>query len=84
LSCDRLRSSKRIWRVDSEACLPPRSSDGEEIYDLNTIANYDPDIIPFIESPVGAAFERDQASGQFLAVEFFPDDPDFRFTRYVF
>ncbi|WP_219623785.1 DUF2185 domain-containing protein, partial [Vibrio parahaemolyticus] len=29
-----------------------------EIYDVNTIANYDPDIIPFLDAPVGSAFER--------------------------
>jgi hypothetical protein len=29
------------------------------MYDINTIANYDADIIPFIESPVGTEVERD-------------------------
>ncbi|HDY7531136.1 TPA: DUF2185 domain-containing protein [Vibrio vulnificus] len=29
-----------------------------EIYDLNTIANYEPDIIPFLDAPVGSVFER--------------------------
>lgn len=29
-----------------------------EIYDVNTIANYDPDIIPFLNAPIGSAFER--------------------------
>ena len=28
------------------------------MYDLNTIANYDPDIIPFIELPIGTECER--------------------------
>ena len=28
------------------------------IYEVNTIANYDPDIIPFLNSPVGSAFAR--------------------------
>jgi hypothetical protein len=39
------------------------------IYDVNTIANYDPDIIPFLDAPVGAAFERSEGSGPFVAVE---------------
>ena len=29
-----------------------------EIYDVNTIANYDSDIIPYLESPFGSAFGR--------------------------
>ena len=28
------------------------------IYDVNTIANYDPSIIPYLESPIGSAFGR--------------------------
>ena len=32
------------------------------IYDVNTIANYDPDIIPLLDAPVGSAFIR-TASG---------------------
>lgn len=43
------------------------------IYDVNTIANYDPDIVPFLDSPFGRAFERDPM-GAFVEVEFEPDD----------
>jgi len=39
--------------------------DNLALYDVNTIANYDPDIAIFIESPAGSAFERD-ASGLFV------------------
>jgi hypothetical protein len=28
------------------------------LYDVNTIANYDPDIVPFLDAPIGSAFER--------------------------
>jgi hypothetical protein len=28
------------------------------IYDVNTIANYDPEIIPLLDAPVGSAFSR--------------------------
>lgn len=28
------------------------------VYDVNTIANYDPDIIPFLDAPPGSEFER--------------------------
>jgi hypothetical protein len=31
------------------------------LHDVNTIANYDPAIIPFLDAPVGAAFERPSA-----------------------
>jgi hypothetical protein len=33
------------------------------VYDVNTIANYDPDIIPLLGAPPGSAFERESASG---------------------
>lgn len=29
-----------------------------DIYDVNTIANYDPEIIPFLDAPAGSAFLR--------------------------
>ena len=35
------------------------------IYDVNTIANYDPEIIPFLDASVGSAFERDRQTGRF-------------------
>lgn len=49
-------------------------SRNHSIYDVNTIANYDPDIIPFIEAPVGSAFERDVESGLFVPVKFSTDE----------
>jgi hypothetical protein len=42
------------------------------VYDVNTIANYDPQIIPLLDAPVGSAFERDPDSGQFVEVDFQP------------
>ncbi len=45
-----------------------------EIYDVNTIANYDPEIIPLLDSPIGSAFERDRKTGKFVAVDFEPED----------
>ena len=38
------------------------------IYDVNTIANYDPDIIPFLDAPVGSTFERG-VGGKLIPVE---------------
>ena len=37
--------------------------DNFAIYDVNTIANYDPDIIEFLEAPPGCAFERPGGKG---------------------
>jgi hypothetical protein len=44
------------------------------LYDVNTIANYDPGIIPLLDSPIGSAFGRGE-NGEFLAEEM-PSDPD--------
>jgi hypothetical protein len=41
------------------------------IFNVNTIANYDPDIIPLLDSPVGSAFERKDGEGQLVPVEDF-------------
>jgi hypothetical protein len=40
-----------------------------DLYDVNTIANYDPEIIPYLNEPIGSAFERDAVSGSFRKVE---------------
>ncbi len=39
-------------------------------YDVNTLCNYDTDIIPFLKSPVGSAFARDPMTGKLDPVEF--------------
>ena len=41
------------------------------MYDVNTIANYDPEIIPFLNAPVGSAFERKDGTGPFAEVHDF-------------
>ena len=40
------------------------------LYDVDTIANYDPDIIPHLDAPAFSAFERDAGSGGFVPVGF--------------
>jgi hypothetical protein len=37
-------------------------------YDVNTIANYDPEIIPHLDAPLGSAFARESDSGRFMPV----------------
>ena len=44
------------------------------LYDVNTVANYDPDIVPLLGAPTGSAFER-SPSGQFVAIPM-PSDLD--------
>lgn len=39
-----------------------------EIYDVNTIANYDPEIIMHLSAPIGSAFSRAE-NGEFIAEE---------------
>jgi hypothetical protein len=43
------------------------------IYDVNTIANYSPDIAPLLDAPVGSAFERDRVSGDLVETDM-PED----------
>jgi hypothetical protein len=43
-----------------------------KIYDVNTIANYSPDIVPLINSPYGTAFGRDPDTGKLVKEEFHP------------
>ncbi len=45
-----------------------------EIYSVNTIANYDPAIIPYLDSPTGTALVR---SGDEFVVEVLPEDEDY-------
>jgi hypothetical protein len=40
------------------------------IYNVNTIANYDPAIIPHLDAPVFSAFERFPDTNEFVAVPF--------------
>lgn len=42
-------------------------SDHHGVYDVNTIANYDIDIVPFLNAGYGSEFERDD-DGQFQSV----------------
>jgi hypothetical protein len=44
------------------------NSDNHAIYAVNTFANYDPSIIPLLASPIGSAFERLEAGGDFIVI----------------
>jgi hypothetical protein len=43
--------------------------DNHAIYDVNTIANYDPSIIAFLDAPIGSVFEKTSESERFVAVK---------------
>ena len=61
------------WRFFSGTESPEYLDDpaNTTIYDVNTIANYDPSIIPLLDSPVGSAFEkRGLFVKKFVAVPF--------------
>ncbi|MEM8642317.1 MAG: DUF2185 domain-containing protein [Cyanobacteria bacterium P01_G01_bin.54] len=45
------------------------------VYAINTIANSDHDILPFLTAPLGSAFTRYPETGKFVAVES-PIDPE--------
>jgi hypothetical protein len=42
--------------------------DNLAIYDVNTVANYDPTIIPLLDQPPGTAFEKSAQSEVFASV----------------
>ena len=57
------------WRMvagdESEEYMDEPSN--HAVWDVNTIANYDPDIIPLLDAPIGAMFERSE-EGPFVPV----------------
>ncbi len=51
------------------------AAENHAVYDINTIANYDREIIPFLDAPVGSTFERESGVGEFVEVnDFQPPD----------
>jgi len=64
------------WRFlsgyESEAYMEDPAN--HEIYNVNTIANYDPDIIPLLDAPEGSAFERQGNDGPLTPIDFAPPE----------
>lgn len=48
--------------------------DNLAIYDVNVLANYDPDIIPLLGLPVGTALERKRGFKKFVPVDLESED----------
>ena len=51
-------------------------ADNHGIYDCNTLANYDPSIILFLNKPIGSAFYRDEKTNQFVTDQNGAPNPD--------
>ena len=60
------------WRFFSDEDTPECANDPDNLalYDVNTIANCDPDIIGYLDAPAFSAFERLPETQEFVAVEF--------------
>lgn len=56
------------WYEDDDYINNPSNT---KIYDVNTIANYEQDIIPFLNYPNNVAFERNQETWKFEKIEDF-------------
>ena len=62
------------WRffAGNESEVYVNDSSNLEIYEVNTIANYDKSIIPYLNEPFGIQFERMEDSDLFEKVTSFP------------
>ena len=58
------------WRFmsGSESQEYMDDADNLGLYAVNTVANYDPEIVPYVYSAVGSAFERDSRTGKLAPV----------------
>jgi hypothetical protein len=51
-------SGWNFWSGVNEDDDYTSNPDNFSVFDVNTIANYDPSIIPFLDAPLGSVFER--------------------------
>ena len=75
-SPDRHIDSGWRWMSGFESDEYMNDPDNHAVYDVNTIANYDPDVVPFLEAPIGSAFERKNGTGPFVEVHDFEPPAD--------
>ena len=61
-------SSGWVFTAGLESDEYMRDPSNLEIYDVNTIANYDPSIIPFLDASIGSAFEKPMDQDTFVEV----------------
>ncbi|NRA72529.1 MAG: DUF2185 domain-containing protein [Gammaproteobacteria bacterium] len=55
-----------MWGKESQKYMDEPSN--HTVYDVNTIANYTPDIKEFLDAPFGSAFERN-SEGRLVEIE---------------
>jgi len=72
-----MSSTDSGWRFlsgfESDAYMEKAGNHG--LHELNTLANYDPTIIPLLDAPVGSAFEKKEATDHFVEVrDWEPED----------
>ena len=67
----------RFWAGDEDDAYTDDTSHFA-VFHTNTICNYDPDIVPFLEAPCGSEFVRDEA-----AVAHFAPDNELAFAWLV-
>jgi hypothetical protein len=65
---DRLEDSGWRFSAGDESDAYMDDSENHGLYDVNTVANYDPEIIPLLEPGIGAAFVRDPETRKFVCV----------------
>ena len=65
------RTADTGWRFfagdEDEAYFNDISKTG--VYAVNTVANYDPDIIPYLNTPAPCAFEKARGTSKYVRVE---------------
>ncbi|GGC77019.1 DUF2185 domain-containing protein [Undibacterium terreum] len=65
-----IRPEDSGWRFfagdEDEAYMAVQSH--HDVYQVNTILNYDPSILPFIDAEIGSKFERDE-EGDFVLLD---------------
>jgi hypothetical protein len=46
-----------------------KKMENHSVYDVNTIANYDPTIVLFLDAPIGSEFEKEDVHSQFKLID---------------
>jgi len=66
-----INNSDTGWRFFAGDESPEYISNNSntEFYDINTVANYDPAIIPYLDESIGTAWERISGTNKFQRVE---------------
>jgi hypothetical protein len=67
---DRAGDSGWCFTAGDESEAYMNKAENFALYDVNTIANYDPGIIPFLDARPGSAFARNEVTGRFERVPF--------------